>query len=163
METQEQRAPPYRSSDDDRLKKETGFFDKFLAYLANWKDSINKRVGDFTPTDRNNMFLSQQTYEGLQMTVYSIKEVVPFLLENGLEYVLSEKFCQDDLENYFGRQRAIQRRRDNPDVRATLRNDNIIKCQYENKPIQGANCRPSKDVVDFDICSDIPLKKPKLE
>ena len=52
-----------------------------------------------------------------QVTVHSFKEVVNFFLENGVKYVLSERFCQDALENYFGRQRAIGRRRDNPSVR----------------------------------------------
>ena len=40
------------------------------------------------------------------MTMLSLKGVVPYLLKNGLKYVLSEKFCQDDVENYFRRQRA---------------------------------------------------------
>ena len=57
------------------------------------------------------MFISHQTYEGLQTTVYSFIEVCKFLLQRGVPYVLSERFCQDDLENYFGRQRAIGRRR----------------------------------------------------
>ena len=29
---------------------------------------------------------------------------------------LSKKFCQDDLENYIGKQRAIGRRSDNPQL-----------------------------------------------
>ena len=41
--------------------------------------------------------------EGLQITVHSFKEVCKFLLEHGVPYLLSERFCQDDLENYFGR------------------------------------------------------------
>ena len=39
-------------------------------------------------------------YEGLQVTVHSFKEVCKFLLEQGISYILSERFCQDDLENY---------------------------------------------------------------
>ena len=35
------------------------------------------------------------------MTSFSLKGVVPFLLSNGFSYVLREKFCQDDLKNYF--------------------------------------------------------------
>ena len=44
------------------------------------------------------MFISHQTYEGLQTTVYSFIEVCKFLLQRGVPYVLSERFCQDDLE-----------------------------------------------------------------
>ena len=73
------------------------------------------------------MFISHQTYEGLQTTVYSFIEVCKFLLQRGVPYVLSERFCQDDLENYFGRQRAISRRRDNPSIRDVGYNDNTIK------------------------------------
>ena len=76
----------------------------------------------------------------LQTTVYSFKEVVRYLLENGVAYVLSERFCQDDLENYFGRQRAIGRRRNNPSVR----------------PIQG-NVQAS--VGKFNVIDDTPLPK----
>ena len=32
---------------------------------------------------------------------------------------MSEKFCQDDVENYFGSQRAVGRRKDNPNVKDT--------------------------------------------
>lgn len=32
------------------------------------------------------------------MTILSLEGVVPYLLTKGLKYVLSEKFCQDDVE-----------------------------------------------------------------
>ena len=70
------------------------------------------------------MFLPWQTYEGLRMTILSLSVVVPNLLIKGLKYVLSEKFCQDDVENYLGRQRAIGRREENPNVKDT---QNILK------------------------------------
>ena len=63
------------------------------------------------------MFILWQTYEGFQLTVHSFKEVCRILLEHGVQYILSERFCQDELENYFGRQRAIGSRRDNPSVK----------------------------------------------
>ena len=75
--------------------------------------------------------------KGIQVTVHSFKEVCKFLLQNGIPYILSERFCQDDLENYFGRQRAIGRRRDNPSVRDVGYNDNTIKSQYSVHPIAG--------------------------
>ena len=91
------------------------------------------------------MFISLPTYNGLRMSITSLREVIPFLVSNGFDYVLSEKFCQDDLENYFGpgRQRAIGRRKDNPSVRDTLYGDNIIKTQYDTRPISG-NVRKSE-------------------
>ena len=63
------------------------------------------------------------------MTSFSLKGVVPLLLSNGFSFVLTEKFCQDDLENYFGHQRSMGQRRDNPRVFEAEYNDNTIKTQ----------------------------------
>lgn len=142
---------PYTSATDVRFE----WLDGFLSYLDCWKESIEERDGTFTATERNNMFLSLPTYNGIKMSINSLKEIVPFLLENGFQYVFSEKFCQDDLENYFGRQRAIGRRKDNPSVKDTLYNDNIIKTQYDVKPIAGANCICKTDHT----IPETPLKK----
>ena len=87
------------------------------------------------------MFLAWQTYEGLLITVNSFVEATRYLLkEGGVLYILSKRFCQDYLENYFGRQRAIGRRRDNPNVRDVGYNDNTIKSQYSVRAI-AANVR----------------------
>lgn len=131
----------YRSENDERF----AWLDSFLLYLEEWKQSIEDRPDskDLTQTQKNNMFLSLPTYEGIKMSVYSLKELVPYLLNHGFEYVLSEKFCQDDLEDYFGRQRAIGRRKDNPNVKDTLAFDNIIKTQFDVKSIVGGNVRGS--------------------
>ena len=48
--------------------------------------------------------------------VLSFKEIYKFLLEHGVSDILSKRFSQDDVENYFGRQRAIDRRCDNATV-----------------------------------------------
>ena len=50
---------------------------------------------------------------------------------------MSGKFCQDDLENYFGFQQAIGHRKSNPTVYDTGYNDNTIKTQYSVKPSPG--------------------------
>ena len=118
---------------------------------------MSERPGDFTPTNRNNMFISLPTYNGLRMSTRSLKKVVSFLLNHGFDYVLSEKFCQDDLENYFGRQRAIGRRKDNPSVRDTLYGDNIIKTQYDTRSISG-NCRKPEQDTEIPTAS---IKKRK--
>ena len=104
------------------------------------------------------MFISLQTYEGLQITTYSMIEVVKFLLDAGVKYVLTERFCQDDLENYFGKQRAIGCRRDNPNLCSVGYNDNIIKSQFSVVPISG-NCR-SKG-AKWNSTSEEPLPKRK--
>ncbi|XP_047135769.1 uncharacterized protein LOC124812779 [Hydra vulgaris] len=144
---------PYESLTDERYH----WLDEFLEYLRLWKVSIETRAGHYNDNSKSKMFLSWQTYEGLKITVYSFKEVVKFLLENGLKYVLSERFCQDDLENYFGRQRAIGRRQDNPSVRDVGYNDNIIKSQFSIRPIAG-NVHSNSTFSDI---SSSPLPKRK--
>ena len=143
---------PYDSVDDERF----AWLDKFLEYFRLWKESIEERPGNFTQNAKSKMFISWQTYEGLQVTVHSFKEVVKCLLESGVKYVLSERFCQDALENYFGRQSAIGRRRDNPSVRDAGYNDNTIKSQFSVRPIAG-NVRGT--VGKFNNIDDTPLPK----
>lgn len=67
----------------------------------------------------------------------SIKEVLQFLLEHGVPYIYSERFCQGDLVNYLGRQRAIECHRDNPSVRYVSYNDNTIKSNFQSEQEMG--------------------------
>ena len=54
-----------------------------------------------------------------------------------MRYVLTERFCQDPLENYFGRQCSLEARKDNPSLRDFGYNDNSIRNQKIFKPIAG--------------------------
>ena len=67
-------------------------------------------------------------------------------------------FCQDDLENYFRKQRAIGRRCDNLTVCDFGYNDNIIKSQFSVRPIAVNVQGP---VGKFNRISDEPLPKRK--
>ena len=119
---------PYSDVNDERF---SWLKNEFLRYFQEWKNSIENRPGDFTKNAKSNMFLSWQTYEGLLLTVHSFVEVTKYLLlHGGVAYVLNEKFCQDTLENYFGKQRAIGGRRDNPNICDVGYNDNTIKAQF---------------------------------
>eukprot|EP00795_Rhopilema_esculentum_P016139 gene16139-7501_t len=73
------------------------------------------------------MFISKQTYEGLQITVYSAVECVQQLLRSGMPYVLTERFSQDDCEEYFSCQRAIGRSSENPNMQQFGYNANNIR------------------------------------
>ena len=86
------------------------------------------------------MFISWQTYEGVKITVHSAIELTKYLLQQNVPYVLTERFCQDPLENYFGRQRSLGRRKDNPSLRDFGYNDNTIRSAKLFRPIAG-NCR----------------------
>ena len=51
---------------------------------------------------KNKMFISQQTYENLKISVSVAIEPVQFLLQYKVGYVLTERFSQYQLENYVG-------------------------------------------------------------
>jgi hypothetical protein len=120
------------------------FLVEFLDYLRQWKESTEARQGEFTQNARARMFLSWQTYEGYKITVNSVIEATKFLLQEGMEFVLTERFCQDPVEEYFGKQRKIGRRSDNPDIRMFGYNNNTIRIQ-RSVSCQSGNTRGRKD------------------
>ena len=141
---------PYRSIDDNRfdwLRRE------FLGYLFQWKP------GNFTRNDKTKMFLSAQTYEGLQITVNSLIEVVKFFLF--MSFVFSERFNQDVLEEYFGRHRCLGRRNDNPTVYQFCYQSNTIKDQRSVAPVTGntKGGHQKKPQVSWYEVDDRPLPK----
>lgn len=139
---------PFSSEHDERF---TWLKETFLKYFSDWQESIEARMGNFSQGDKNNMFISWQTYEGIKITTQSVIELTKYLIQNGVSYVLTERFCQDPLENYFGRQRSMGRRKDNPTIRDFGFNDNTIRNQKIFYPIAG-NCRPDEENdVDMDI------------
>ena len=101
----------------------------FLDYLRLWKESTENRPGNFTQNVRARMFLSWQTHEGFKLKVSSAIEATKFLLKEGMEFVLTERFCQDPLEEYFGKQRQLGRRSNNPDIHKFGYNSNTIRTQ----------------------------------
>ena len=52
-----------------------------MNYFRSWKESIETRNdANYTENAKSKMFISWQSYEGLQITVLSFKEVCKFLL-----------------------------------------------------------------------------------
>ena len=131
----------------------------FHTFRIGFNPSITDRPGNFTRNARSNMFISWHTYEGIKITVYSAVELVNYLLSPGVPYVLTERFCQDPLENYFGYQRSIGTRKDNPSVRDFDYNDNGIRNQKTFRPIQGGNAAEN---INFEINDEpVPCRKIK--
>ena len=117
---------PFSSHDDSRFD---WLRHVFLKYFEDWLESINSRADHIKADDRGKMFLSWQTYEGIKITVPSVIELVQFLLSKNVPYVLTERFCQDPLENYFGHQRSMGCRKENPSLYDVGYNDNTIRNQ----------------------------------
>ena len=98
-------------------------------------------ISDYDKAAKDKMFISRQTHIGLRITAHSIVDCVKYMLKNtSCKYVLTERFCQDPLENYFGRQRSLGARKDNPTLRKIGYNDNSIRNQKVFRPIASGNC-----------------------
>ena len=74
--------------------------------------------------------------------------------------MLSETFCQDDVENYFGRQRTIGRRTDNLNVKDTGYPGNTIKSQFSVETVE-RNVLSGTSIWNF--IDDAPLQKKKMD
>eukprot|EP00795_Rhopilema_esculentum_P004986 gene4986-21354_t len=117
---------PYKDINDERFRF---IQDEFFVYLNRWKDAVKNRKGNFSDEDRRKMFLSEATYEGLQTTALSLVECVRYLLQNGFKYVLTNRFCQDPLEDHFGRHRGLGRRSTNPNISSFGFQENKFRIQ----------------------------------
>ena len=111
----------------------------FLKYFQGWLNSVEQRQVNFTKDARQKMFISSQTYEGLKITVNSITEATQFPLQHQIRCVLTEHFCQDPVENYFGRQRSLGLKKDNPSMADFVYNDNAKRNQNFFEPITHGN------------------------
>ena len=149
---------PYTAVDDDRF----GWLrDVFLQYLENWKSSTLQRDGEYSADDRAKMFLSSQTHKGLQISAHSHIEAIQFLLQQGFQYVLSERFMQDVLEDYFGHQRAKGGRGDNPSAYEFGYNDLTIAAQRDIAPVVRGNVGGRYEKKKWFSVSDEPVEKRK--
>lgn len=73
-----------------------------MDYLRQWKASTETRPGKFSQNARAHMFLSWQTYEGLKITVNSVIEATKFLLQEGMDFVLTELSAKTRQKNILG-------------------------------------------------------------
>ena len=94
----------------------------------------------------------------LKISVNSIIEAVRFLLQHEVKCVLAERFSQDPLENYFGRQRTIGGRNHNPAARYFECNDTSIRNQKVFQPIAGNVRGADKANIEF-TDGPVPCRK----
>ena len=62
------------------------------------------------------MFLSCQTYEGLEITTKSVIGASKYMINNGIPWMLASRFNQDKVEETFGLHRSFGGKNDNPTV-----------------------------------------------
>ena len=105
----------------------------------------------------------QDMYRGQRITVNSIVQVVQFSLAERMKYVLSERFCQDLLEEYFGRQRERGRFNDNPTLQAFGYNDFTLAVQWNIAHVVKGNeaGRHKAECSKWYVVCEEPLPKRK--
>ena len=104
------------------------------------------------------MFISSQTYEGLKITVHSVIELAKFFIMHKVSDVLTERFCQDLIENWFGKQRSSGARKDNLFLYDFGYNDITIRNQKVFKPKAIGNVR--EEHINFEIDTEpVPCHK----
>lgn len=154
----------------------------FLGYLQSWKENVDQREG-FSKGQKNLMCLSLETLEGLHMTGSYIKanyllvlhsvcfslvkaftEVTRYLLTLpgvACQYVLSETFSQDPLENYFGQVRSRGGWCDNPTAKSCLESAQSLRVQGSQAmlPVRGNSSRKRRLLQGVEDVSNIPLPK----
>ena len=123
---------PLRSVNDWRF---SWLRNVFLKSFQDWLNSVQQCQGNFTKDTGQKMFISWQTYEGLNISVNQNIEATQFLLWHQVKYVLTEHSFQDSLENWFGRQRSLESRKDNPSMVVFGHNSDAIRNQKHFKPI----------------------------
>ena len=131
---------PLRSVNDRRSSWLCNVFLKSFQDLLN---SVQQRQGNFTKDAGQKMFISLQTYEELKISVNSIIEATQLLLGHQVKYVLTERFCQDLLENWFGRQISLGSRKNNPSMADFGYNYNVIRNQKIFKPVANGDVADS--------------------
>ena len=131
-----------------------------MKYLEDWKDSIKSRNG-FENEERNRMFLSRQTYEGLKITTKSVIEASKYLINNGIPWVLTSRFNQDNVEETFGLHRSLGGRNDNPTVFQFGYQSNTLRMQRSVvTPTGNTNgAYKKKRVFSWFNVEETPLKK----
>ena len=153
---------PYEDVNDFRFD---WLENSFLKFFEEWKQRIELRQGNFTRNAKQRMFISHQTYEGLQITVFSTIEATKYLLQHGCSYVLTEKFNQDSLEEHFGNIRSVNRRNDNPSLYQLGYSENIVRRKRLITLVNGNTKGKwgNKRKISWEKADDVPLGKRKKQ
>ena len=92
---------PYISIGDQRFEQ----LKEFERYIWDWGEQV-KNLQGVPDSQKKKMTFSHQTVQGIYMTVNGFIGAIRFLLSVGAEYVNGRAYCQDNLEQYFSKQRA---------------------------------------------------------
>ena len=130
-----------------------------MTYLDSWEKSVSQRKG-FDKKEKEMMLLSRQTREGLRLTgkfynhayacslflfslvVNAFVELIEYLFRiPDVSVFLSNRICQDPLENFFGVQRQRGRVNENPSAPEVYKNTQAIRVIDSACTTVKGNCR----------------------
>ena len=97
---------PYKSCNDERF---TWLTQTFIKYFTDRKQSVCDRP-NFSKDEMARMFISNQTFEGLQIAVNSLVECTKFLLSAGVPYVLTERIFTTLFRRVFWPSKAMRKK-----------------------------------------------------
>ena len=96
--------------------------------------------------------------------MHSFVELTRILLAvPGVQYVLSEKFCQDPVESFFGKQWTQGGRNENPNAMQFMHSTVSLRVQGSMalEPVRGNCHKRARGGSNADIVDDNPLPKCK--
>lgn len=102
--------------------------------------------------------LPHQTLHGIEMSCRAFVACTKFLLSEGISFINARAFCQDPLEQNFGRQRMAGGGSNNPNMYQFLHKQRNFSTIGE---LSAANKRGNTEVLEENIgeCSSEPLPK----
>ncbi|KAL5239065.1 hypothetical protein ACI65C_006475 [Semiaphis heraclei] len=134
-----------------------------------WLDSWKSNYDDSNITADE--FLTQQTAEGLRVTVQSYIDITLYLLDKcNFSYVLTSKLNQDYLEKFFGVIRQIAGPNDHPSTPTFLQLYRMLNVYSLLKPPKSGHCKVDEenksilDIIDLkELMNDTSVRKEKVK
>ncbi|KAL4142571.1 hypothetical protein QTP88_005006 [Uroleucon formosanum] len=107
----------------------------------------------------SNEFLTQQTADGLRVTIKSSIKLLKYLLDNcNFSFVLTAKINQDKLERFFDIIRQVSGPNDHPSTPTFLQLYRMLTVSSLIKPPKSGNC-----TIDEDFISNESLREEKIK
>ncbi|KAK3920840.1 Transposable element P transposase [Frankliniella fusca] len=151
--TANHRLEPYTSLDDARFDELL----QFEKYLLDWEKEVE--LNDKIPKgSKGKAIISYQTLEGVYITVNAFIGAVKYLLKGTeLKFINARVFCQDPLEQYFGKQRASGGGSHHPTVDAFQSNDIKISI-HRDMSVRKRSSNTQGPASHIDISDERPAK-----
>ncbi|KAK3924597.1 Transposable element P transposase [Frankliniella fusca] len=145
------RLDPYRAENkDQRFEELRGF----VKYLKDWQSEVGA-LPDLSNKIKSTMIIAKPSIEGVEITVNGFIGAVQYMLDKengaGADYVNARTFCQDAIEQYFGKQRAGLGGKHNPNVAEFLQTDNKTNTHRDmNVKKRSGNIQAVTETMELD-------------